>query len=73
MLDPKTSARLDNDYTYHPPKPDQPAIYGQIRAKAKELALLVCELTPESRERSVALTKIDEAVFWTNAGLARNG
>lgn len=73
MLDDKTRFRLDYDFTYHPPKPDQPAIYTEIRAKAKEFATLVCDLTPESRERSVALTKIDEAVFWTNAGLARNG
>lgn len=30
--------QLENSYTYHPPKDDQPARYVEIRDKAKELA-----------------------------------
>lgn len=33
---------------------------------------MVDELCPESRERSLAFTKIDEAVMWANASIARN-
>lgn len=63
---------LDKNFTYHPPKGDQPERYKRIRAKAKEFAALVVELVPPSRERSLALTKLEEVVMWANAGIARN-
>jgi hypothetical protein len=31
------------------------------------------ELLPPSRERSLAATKIEEAMFWANAAISRNG
>ena len=64
---------FDKLFTYHTPKGDQPERYIQIRAKARELAELVFELCPDSRERSLALTKIEEAGMWANASIARNG
>lgn len=65
--------RIDRDFTYHAPKTGQPEIYESIRAKAKELALLIVDHSPASREQSLALTSLEEAVFWANAGVARNG
>lgn len=62
---------LEKRFTYHAPKEGQPERYTQIRAKAKELAELVVELAPSSRERSLALTKIEEGVMWANAAIAR--
>lgn len=64
--------RIENDHTYHPPKPGQAGRYEEIRAFAKEFAFLVANRTPESREQSLALTKIEEAVFHANAAIARN-
>jgi hypothetical protein len=58
-------------FTYHAPKGEQPQKYEDLRAKAKELAVLVMRLTPESREQSLAITKIEEAVMWANAAVAR--
>ncbi len=63
---------LDNNFTYHAPKGDQAERYEAIRSKAKELAALVLEDCPSSRERSLALTQIETAVFWANAAIARN-
>lgn len=65
-------AELDKRFTYHAPKPGQPAIYEGLRAKAWELAELIVATTPTSREQSLALTHLEESVFWANAGLARN-
>ena len=63
---------LENIYKYHAPREGQAEKYQAIRAKAKELAQLVCDTCPESREQSVALTNIETAVMWANAGIARN-
>lgn len=67
------NAQLENNFTYHAPKPGQPEKYQQLRDKAKELAYLITELTPKSREQSVALTELETAIFWANAAIARNG
>ena len=64
--------RIDNDFTYHAPKADQPERYGAIRAKAKELAELICRAVPEGQEKALAMVRLEEAVMWANAGIARN-
>lgn len=64
---------LDHRFTYHAPKPGQPELYVAIRAKAKELAVLISDSQPGSRERSLAITALEESVMWANAGIARNG
>lgn len=64
--------RLEKDFTYHPPKETQPPRYEEIRAKAKEFAEMLLLDCPRSRELSLALTKLDEVVFWANASIARN-
>ena len=72
QLDAKLQARLANDYVYHAPKDGQMQRYEEIRAKAKELAVLICTHSPVSREQSVALTELDHVVMMTNAAIARN-
>ena len=46
--------------------------YQEIRTLAKMFSDLVDRLVPKSREASLAQTKIEEAVMWANAGIARN-
>jgi hypothetical protein len=62
---------LENRFTYHAPKRGQPEKYQEIRAKALAFAALVTLHAPVSRELSLAVTKIEEAVFWANAAIAR--
>lgn len=64
--------QIENTFTYHAPKPDQIPRYGQIRDKAKELAFVIDECVPDSREKSVALTELQSVVMWANAGIALN-
>lgn len=68
----RVAAQVDRSFTYHAPKEDQGARYHFIREAAKTLALDITSLTPESREQSLALTKLEEAVMWANAAIARN-
>ena len=66
------NTQIESAFTYHAPKEGQPLIYQCLREKAKELAYLIDELVPASREKSLALTKLEECSFWSNAGIARN-
>lgn len=64
--------RIENNFKYHAPKEDQPEKYTTLREKAKELAYLVEELCPESREKALSLTNLEQAIMWANASIARN-
>lgn len=66
------NAKIENNFTYHAPKPGQPEKYEAIREKAKELAYMIDELVPPGREQSLAMTKLEECTMWANAGIARN-
>lgn len=68
-----TKEDLTKRFTYHAPKAGQPEKYKEIRDEALTLASVMNILCPESRELSLALTKIEEAVMWANAGIARHG
>lgn len=68
----RVQRQLDNNFTYHPPKDGQADRFVEIRAAGKAFAELVADSTPESREQSLALTAIEEAVMWANAAIARN-
>jgi hypothetical protein len=63
---------INKRFTYHSPKPGQPEKYQALREKAKELALLINEQCPESREKSLAVTELEACVMWANASIARN-
>jgi hypothetical protein len=64
--------RLENIFTYHPPKDGQPIRYEAIRREGREFALTVVDLCPDSPEKDEAIKKIQEAVFWANAAIARH-
>ena len=66
-------ARIERDFSYHAPKGDQQERYQKIRDAAKQLAYIIVETTPPSREQSLAITHLEEAVMFANASIARNG
>ena len=66
------NANIENRFTYHAPFGDQTERYQGIRDLAKKLAYMILEKTPDSREQSLALTNLEQAMFWANAAIARN-
>jgi len=64
---------IENRFTYHPPQGDQPWRYASIRDKAKEFAYMIRTLCPDSKERTTAIDRIEEAVMWANTSIARHG
>lgn len=67
------TAELTHRFTYHPPKDGQESQYEDIRAAGLDFAEAINFECPDSPELSTALSKIDEAVMWANAAIARHG
>lgn len=67
-------ARLERCHTFHPviPELEQARRYEHIRALAKEVGKELLGMCPPSRELSLALTHLEEVVYWANASIARN-
>ena len=64
---------LNNRFEYHPPTSDGIALNHQaIREECKNLAQFIDALIPEGREKALAITKLEEAMFWANAAIARH-
>lgn len=70
---PNNPTEIANNFTYHPPQPEQIEIYENMRDEGKSLALFIYENCPGGPERTLAIRKIEEAVMWANAAIARNG
>lgn len=64
---------LLNRFTFHPASPEQGQVYSHIRTKALEYAQYLDSVAPDSRELSLAITALEETVFWVNAAIARHG
>jgi hypothetical protein len=67
-----TDEQIKNNFSYHPPIKDQEIRYGRLRNYAREFAEQINDLCPESREKSLAFTNLEQAMMWANASIARN-
>ena len=65
-----TQNDLSRIFTYHAPLPSQPPRYTALRDEARRLAILINEYCPESREKSLAITAVQQAIAWANAAIA---
>lgn len=63
---------IRNRFTYHAPKEGQLERYELIRDCAKDFAHTINVNCPDSREKSLAIKKLEEVVMWANAAIARN-
>jgi hypothetical protein len=65
-----TPQEIDRMFTYHPPEGDQRDRYTRLRVKAKELAIVILEVTPASADQTDAIRKLRECVMTANASIA---
>jgi len=63
---------IDNRFNHHPPATDERAnAHRQVRDLCAVLAEGLNVLVPEGREKALALTNLEQVMFWANAGVAR--
>ena len=64
--------RNTHNFEQHPSK-DKAVIerHEHLRENCLELANWLVDNIPDSRERAKALTRLEEVMFWGNAGIAR--
>ncbi len=66
---------LLNRFEYHPHPADIPGVeetHYLINKQMGGAAEMVLDNTPECRERRIAFEKLEEAMFWANAAVARH-
>lgn len=64
-------AEIEKRFSHHPPDALKVDIHVMVRAAFKELATGL-DILPESREKSLAYTALEESLMWANAAIARN-
>lgn len=67
-----TQAEIADRFHYHPPSEQGVRAHAELSDRFTELAVRIQELVPEGRERSLVLTKLEEAKMWASAGVARH-
>lgn len=67
-----TYEELAKRFTHHPPDAARVKLHEAARSAISEAAFAITEGMQDSRELSLAVTKLEEALFWANAHIARN-
>ena len=65
-------SNVDSMFNSHVMNDEQQTLSNDIRAQIKSVATFIDGALPECREKSIALTKLESALFYCNAGIARN-
>jgi hypothetical protein len=67
--DLKVQQVLDR-FAFHPATPVTGPRHDALRHACGDLAVIITELVPDGRHQSLALTALQEAMMWGNAGIA---
>jgi hypothetical protein len=65
-------ADITNRFSYHRPDEKKAEKHEKIRGDMLRTAHYWNGELPDSREKALAITKLEEAMFWANAAIARN-
>ena len=67
------NSELANRFKFHPATDDTTKQrHEDIRAVCGSVAAALDILLPDGREQALAITKLEEVMFWANAAIARN-
>lgn len=66
------AADLTNRFAYHPPSVQHTQRHEFARVVVRATADELDACAPDCREKSLAVTALEEALFWINAAIARH-
>ena len=66
------SNELSKRFTKHLLTPQKEAKFKDLHDRGFELANHINDVCPESREKSLALTHLEQAIMWASAAIARH-
>jgi hypothetical protein len=66
-------AALERSLTNQTPTPEAVARIEAIREHAKALGRVICDECPDSREKSLALTHLEETTMWAVKSIVLEG
>lgn len=70
---PLAVEEFEKRFGYHPADTEwKQQAHSKTRAECMNLADFLDGLLPDGREKALAITKLEEVMFWSNAALARN-
>ena len=70
---PVTRENVDDVFSYHAPKDQQPTQYAKVREAAKGMAIVILDNTPQCADQQAAIRLLREAVMTANAAIALDG
>lgn len=73
VTDLEWARELAKRFQSHPMTSEQLVKSASVRSEMVDAAVAVIQNCPNSRERALAVTKLEEACFWANAAIARAG
>lgn len=64
---------LENRFAFHPATDNEKInSHTSVRIHCLELAMFINKKVPEGREKSLAITHLEDVMMWANADIARN-
>lgn len=68
-----SASDIEHRFAHHPPVDYRVGVHhAMVRAMLMDVATSFDVNLVDGREKSMALTKLEEAMFWANASIARN-
>lgn len=62
---------IENRFAYHKPDDEKIVLHEQVRENCKQLAQWLNSTLPAGREKSRAMTALEDVMFNANAAIAR--
>lgn len=64
---------LRNRFDHHAPRDEMTAsLHSEVRSRCYWVAEFFASDLPDGREKSLAITKLEESMMWANAAIARS-